>query len=74
MGLNFSTLDETDSKPFISSFTFIGDDNGSSMAANNDSRQSNGQGGGRPSQFDNQLEKLQQAKIKNFNQSTENKI
>ena len=65
-GLNFSTLDDTESKPFISSFTFIGDDNGSSMAANNDSRQSNRQGGARPSQFDNQLEKLQQARNQEF--------
>ena len=31
-GLNFSSLDNTDEKPFISSFTFLGDDNGSSMA------------------------------------------
>lgn len=61
-GLNFSSLDNTDEKPFISSFTFLGDDNGSSMAANNDQRQQ----GRNSSEFDSQLERLQQARNQEF--------
>jgi hypothetical protein len=63
-GLNFSSLDNNDIKPFISSFTFLGDDNGSSMAAKNDSRQGNN--GDTGTKFDNQLEKLQQARNTEF--------
>lgn len=63
-GLNFSSLDNSDVKPFVSSFTFIGDDNGSSMAAKNDNR--HGGDNGRGSQFDSQLEKLQQARNNEF--------
>ena len=62
-GLNFSSLDNTDEKPFISSFTFLGDDNGSSMAANNDQRQQQGRNS---SEFDSQLERLQQARNQEF--------
>ena len=61
-GLNFSSLDNTDEKPFISSFTFIGDDNGSSMAANNDQRQQ----GKNTNEFDSQLEILQKARNQEF--------
>lgn len=61
-GLNFSSIDNSDEKPFISSFTFLGDDNGSSMAASNDNRQQS-RGG---SEFDSQLERLQQARNQEF--------
>ena len=61
-GLNFSSIDNNDEKPFISSFTFIGDDNGSSMAAKNDNRQS----GRNTNEFDSQLERLQQARNQEF--------
>lgn len=37
-GLNCSTIDNKEVKPFISSFTFIGDDNGNTMAANDPSK------------------------------------
>ncbi len=60
-GLNFSSIDNSDEKPFVSSFTFLGDDNGSSMAASNDNRQ-----GRNSSEFDSQLEKLQQARNQEF--------
>ena len=62
-GLNFSSLDNHDEKPFISSFTFLGDDNGSSMAAKTDSRQSQDRN---TSEFDSQLERLQQARNQEF--------
>jgi len=39
-GLNCSSIDDTEHKPFISSFTFLSDDNGSTMAAQNDGRNS----------------------------------
>jgi hypothetical protein len=61
-GQNFSSIDNNDEKPYVSSFTFIGDDNGSSMAAKNDSRQS----GRNTSEFDSQLERLQQARNQEF--------
>jgi hypothetical protein len=61
-GLNFSSVDNNDEKPYVSSFTFIGDDNGSSMAANNDPRQN----GRNTNEFDSQLEKLQQARNQEF--------
>ena len=61
-GLNFSSIDNNDEKPFISSFTFIGDDNGSSMAAKNDNRQSSRN----TNEFDSQLERLQQARNQEF--------
>ena len=64
-GSNFSSIDDQDSKPFISGYTFLGDDNGSSMAAQSDSRQ-NSSNGGINSQFDSQLEKLQQARNQEF--------
>tara|TARA_B100001123_G_C14438953_1_gene681811 strand:- start:4 stop:498 length:495 start_codon:yes stop_codon:yes gene_type:complete len=60
-GANFSSLDNTDTKPFISSYTFLGDDNGSTMAAKSDNRQQ-----GNQSQFDSQLEKLQQSRNQEF--------
>ena len=60
-GLNFSSIDNTDEKPYTSSFTFLGDDNGSSMAATNDNRQ-----GKHTSEFDSQLEKLQQSRNQEF--------
>lgn len=41
-GLNCSSLDESENKPYISSFTFLSDDNGSTMAAANDPRQTGG--------------------------------
>ena len=61
-GLNFSTIDNSDDKPYISSFTFIGDDNGSSMAAQTDQRQQNRN----TNEFDSQLERLQQARNQEF--------
>ena len=61
-GLNFSSIDNSDEKPYVSSFTFIGDDNGSSMAAQSDSRQQNRN----TSEFDSQLERLQQARNQEF--------
>ena len=56
-GLNFSNLDNSDTKPYISSFTFLGDDNGSTKAAQSDSRQSDG--GSPKTQFDSKLEELE---------------
>jgi hypothetical protein len=61
-GLNFSSIDDNDEKPFTSSFTFIGDDNGSTMAANNDKRQD----GKNTNEFESQLERLQQARNQEF--------
>lgn len=64
-GLNFSTLDDQDTKPLVSSYTFLGDDNGSTMAADNDSRQQSSPGGA-SGQFSSQLEQLQQARNQEF--------
>lgn len=61
-GQNFSSIDNNDEKPFVSSFTFLGDDNGSSMAAKNDDRQSDRN----TSEFDSQLERLQQTRNQEF--------
>ena len=63
-GLNFSNLDNSDTKPYISSFTFLGDDNGSTMAAQNDTRQ--GKEGSPRTQFDSKLEELQKARNHEF--------
>ena len=63
-GLNFSNLDNSDTKPYVSSFTFLGDDNGSTMAAQNDSRQS--EEGSPRTQFDSKLEELQKARNHEF--------
>jgi len=57
-GLNCSSIDETENKPFISSFTFLSDDNGSTMAAQNDVRQSK--------QSSNDLEDLQRKRNQEF--------
>jgi len=57
-GLNCSSIDETENKPFISSFTFLSDDNGSTMAAQNDVRQSK--------QSSNDLEDLQRQRNQEF--------
>ena len=61
-GLNFSSLDNNDIKPFISSFTFLGDDNGSTMAAATSKDTSSKDTG----QFDSQFEKLQAARNAEF--------
>ena len=60
-GLNCSSLDESENKPFISSFTYLSDDNGSTMAAKNDPRQ-----GGK----DNSIEQLQQTRNDEFKSIT----
>jgi len=57
-------LDNSDTKPYVSSFTFLGDDNGSTMAAQNDSRQSDE--GSPRTQFDSKLEELQKARNHEF--------
>ena len=63
-GLNFSNLDNTETIPFVSSFTFLGDDNGSSMAATSDSRQNNHSF--EKNKFDSKLDELQQARNNEF--------
>ena len=63
-GSNFSNIDDNDTKPFISAYTFLGDDNGSTMAAQSDQRQQGSNG--MSSQFDSQLEKLQAARSQEF--------
>ena len=40
-GLNCTSIDNKEIKPFISDFTFLSEDNGDTMAANNDTRQTN---------------------------------
>jgi hypothetical protein len=62
-GQNFSTIDNKDTKPFISSYTFLGDDNGSSMAATSDVRQQDMTGS---SKFDSQMDKLQKERNQDF--------
>ena len=61
-GSNFSTIDNKDTKPFISSYTFLNDTT-QSLAdvkqSNSTTTQSNGG-------FDNQFEKLQQARNTEF--------
>ena len=58
-GLNCTSIDNTDIKPFISDFTFLSEDNGETMAANNDTRQTH-------SNADQQLQKLQQMRNQEF--------
>ena len=60
-GLNCSSLDESENKPFISSFTYLSDENGSTMAAKNHPRQ-----GGK----DNSIEQLQQTRNDEFKSIT----
>lgn len=56
-GQNCSFLDNSESKPFISSYTFISDDNGGTMAAKNDKN---------VMQDTSDLEKLQKARNQEF--------
>ena len=57
-GLNCSSLDNQETKPFISSFTYLSDDNGSTMAANDNKSVK--------SSSDSELEKLQQMRNQEF--------
>ena len=61
LGLNYASIDDTEYKPFVSDFTFISDDNGSSMAAKNDSRQS-----GMSSEQSQSLEQLETMRNQEF--------
>lgn len=57
-GLNCSSIDNQETKPFISSFTYLADDNGSTMAADDNKSIK--------SSSDLELEKLQQMRNQEF--------
>jgi len=69
-GGGFSTVDDSDSKPYISSYTFLGDEqkietpNGEAVGGGG----GGGGGGGAPNSLSNNFDKLQQSRNSDFSQ------